>query len=343
MPTRALLPLLCTALLLALAPSAALAAYATGTNGRSLTHDAVLRVYNVYAPAGYDGLTPVPLVVDIHGLTSTKEQQQGLSGWQAKADAEGFLVAYPDGLDQSWNAGTCCAPSTTNGVDDVGFIRAMVLAIQAEGNVDASQIFVTGLSNGGAMTHRLACEAADVFVAAAPLAFPTPYSDFATECTPSATIPVLLSMGLTDVLVPYEDGFFGGAVESFEAWRSKNGCGAAAPEEHLYMGQSYCDVDLSCGSGTQVGLCSVYGTAFGPPLEDVSGHVLYINDDGIVFADVIWQFFQSGSLASFDTGPPPVPQVPAMGVGTSISLGLVLTVLGAGALCGLRGYGQPGE
>jgi hypothetical protein len=73
------------------------------------------------------------------------------------------------------------------------------------------------------------------------------------------------------------------------------------------MGLSYCDVDLSCGASTQVGLCSIRGIPFDPPLDDVSGHILYFNEDGIVMADVIWQFFQTGSLASFDTGPPPIP------------------------------------
>lgn len=316
-----------------LAPVAALAVYATGTNTRTLTHDSELRAYNVYVPASYDGLTPVPLVVDIHGLTSNKEQQQGISGWQGKANATGFLVAYPDGLGNSWNAGACCDPSSTNGVDDVGFIRAMVAAIQAEGNVDASQVFVTGLSNGGAMTHRLACEASDVFVAAAPLAFPTPYSgSFATQCNPTHTRPLLLSMGLTDVLVPYENGFFGGAVESFESWRAKNACGGAAPEEHVWMGESFCDVDLSCGAGTQVGLCSIRGSALAPPLDPFSGHILYFNDDLISLPDVIWEFFQSGSLASFDTGPPPVPAVPAAGLVARIALALAVAGSGAGWL-----------
>lgn len=329
-------PLLVGALIAGLVPAAALAAYVTGTNTRSLTHDAELRAYNVYVPASYDGLTPVPLVVDIHGLTSTKEQQQGFSGWQGKADATGFLVAYPDGLDNSWNAGTCCDPSAANGVDDVGFVRAMVTAIQAEGSIDAGRIFVTGLSNGGAMTHRLACEAADVFAAAAPLSFPTPYTDFATQCAPSQTRPLLLSMGLTDVLVPYENGFFGGAVESFEAWRAKSSCGGAAPEEHVYMGESYCDVDTSCGSGTEIGLCSIRGSAFPPPLDPFSGHILYLNDDSINMADVIWEFFQSGSLASFDTGPPPVPTVPAAGPAARLVLACLVAASGALALARRR-------
>jgi len=311
-------------LLLLFLPAPALAAYTPGNNARSLTHDGELRVYNVYAPPSYDGLEAVPLVVDLHGLSSNKEQEQGLSGWDAKADQRGFLVAYPDGLDNSWNAGVCCGMSAANDVDDVGFIRAMVTAIAAEGNADADRIYATGLSNGGAMTHRLACEAADVFAAAAPLAFPTPYADFASECTPSREIPLLLFMGLTDVLVPYENGAFGGAVESFEAWRAKTGCGGAAPEEHVEIGGSYCDVDTSCAGGTQVGLCSIRGTAFPPPLDIFSGHILYINDDQIEIPNLIWKFFGQGSL-----GPGPVP---ALRPGAWLLLAAGLAGAGAVAL-----------
>lgn len=320
---RGALVLLAGLLLAGLAPSSALAVFAPGNNQRTLTHDSELRAYNVYAPPGYPGASPVPLVVDIHGLSSNKEQQQGISGWQAKADEQGLLVAYPDGLGNSWNAGVCCGSAVTNNEDDVGFIRAMVTAIEAEASVDASRIYVTGLSNGGAMTHRLACEAADVFAAAAPLAFPTPYTDFANQCQPSRPIPLLLSMGLTDVLIEYSGGFFGSALGSFDAWRTKNTCGAAPPpEEHVDFGGSYCDVDLSCTDDVQVGLCSIRGTAFAPPLDQFSGHILYINDDGVILADVIWQFFTEGSVAP--------PTVPGLAPGALVALVGVLALAGGG-------------
>ena len=320
---------LCAALaLLGLVPAPALAAFAPGNNLRSLTHDTELRAYNVYAPPGYPGAAPVALVVDIHGFSSNKEQEQAISGWQAKADQIGILVAYPDGLANSWNAGVCCGTAAANDEDDVGFIRAMVAAIQAEADVDADRIYVTGLSNGGAMTHRLACEAADLFAAAAPLAFPTPYVDFDTECLPSRRIPVLMFMGLTDVLIPYSGGAFGGAGESFHAWRAKNGCSVfPPPEEHIDIGGSYCDVDLSCADDAEVGLCSIRGTAFDPPLDPFSGHILYINDDAVVIADRVWKFFRDGQLAPL---PLPVPSA-----GPTALLGLAVAVAALGAL-GLR-------
>lgn len=319
-PRRLSTLLLLTAVMLFGSSAPSHAVYATGDNERTLTHDTILREYNVYAPASYDGASAVPLIVDLHGASSNKAQQQAISGWAGEADVEGFLVAYPQGIGDTWNAGVCCGGNTN---DDVGFIRAMVDAIELEGNVDATRVYVTGLSNGGAMTQRLACEAADVFAAAAPLAFPTPYADFATQCTPSTEIPVLLTMGLTDTVVPYSGGFFGGAVPSFEAWRAKFACGAGTPENRFEQGTAYCDIDTSCAGGVEVGLCSLTGITFAPPLNVFDGHVLYLNTDGLNMADKIWEFFETGMLAG--GAPPPVP---ATGPVAALSLALGLVGLG---------------
>ncbi len=224
--------------------SPAIAALPIGlTVDLTLTHDAQLRTYDVLVPSSA-GAVPRPLVVDLHGSGSSSGEQRFISFWGGLAEREAFLVAWPNGLDNSWNGGTCCGTAVVNNVDDVGFIRAMVAAIQAEANVDPGRIYVTGLSNGGAMSHRLACEAADLFAAAVPMAFPTPYLDFANECQPSESIPVLLFMGFTDILVPYA-----GAAPSFAGWRDKNGCdsGGIPAEVTETYGGSDCEIDTSCG------------------------------------------------------------------------------------------------
>jgi len=186
----------------ALPAARAVGVLAPGLNARTLTFDSQTRAYDIYVPASYSGGVAVPLVVDMHGFGSNKDQQRLLSGFQQRSDLEGFLVAYPQGLFNSWNAGTCCGQAAAQNIDDVGFLRAMVDAIAAEANVDPRRIYATGLSNGGAMTQRLACDAADVFAAAAPMAFPIPFNPLST-CQPSRPIAVLMFMGLTDQLVPY--------------------------------------------------------------------------------------------------------------------------------------------
>src|SRR5690348_8958949 len=100
MPVRPSLPLALCLLLTA----AANAAYVPGDNSRSLESGGIARTYRVHVPPGYDRASPVPLVVDIHGLGSNASQQEGISGMKAMSDAHGFLVAYPQGLNDTFNA-----------------------------------------------------------------------------------------------------------------------------------------------------------------------------------------------------------------------------------------------
>src|SRR5262245_17262644 len=225
------------ALCLAVLAGAAQGAFVAGNNDREMGFGGLTRKFRVHLPPGYDGSTAVPLVVDIHGFGSNALQQQGISGMQRVADANGFLVVYPDGYRNAWNAHLCCGNSE---VDDVGFIRAVVAAVAAEANVDPSRIYVTGLSNGGAMSQRLACDAADLFAAAVPMAFPL--ADLpASGCQPSRSMPVLTVMGLTDELVLYENGGFGSAADTFAYWQDVNACPAGGPDVRDERGLSRCE------------------------------------------------------------------------------------------------------
>lgn len=213
------------------------------TEGLTLTHDSVVRTYDVMRPKGIGGATSAPLVVDLHGFGSDSLEQRVISGFSGLSALEGFVVAWPNGIDSSWNGITCCGTGVSANVDDVGFIRAMVADIVLEVNIDVRRIYVTGLSNGGAMSHRLACEAADLFAAAAPMAYPIPYPDFSAQCNPSRLIPVLTFMGLTDTVVSYA-----GAAPTLVGWRDKDGCdsGGAVVEINEIYGGSDCAIDTSC-------------------------------------------------------------------------------------------------
>ena len=243
-----------------------------GDHTRSLVVGGLTRTYLVHVPPSYTGATAVPLVVDLHGWTATAEIQRSISGFLALSDARGFVVTWPQGVGNAWNGGVCCTSTPT----DVEFIRALVENLQIEANIDAARVYATGLSNGGAMAHRLACEAADLFAAAAPLAFPISL-DPPSSCVPSRPIPVLTFMGLTDALIPYNGGTWPSAAATFEHWRSTNGCGTGTPEIHTAQGQSYCDYDTSCADGLRVGLCSITAQAF--PGQFYDGHILYLNPD----------------------------------------------------------------
>ena len=134
-----------------------------GDHRRTLMFGGNARIYDIHVPPGYDGRTPVPLVLDFHGFPSSPPDQAGLSGWRALADSENFIVAYPLGLfgqaeaaevdtahGPSFNGGpVCCGWAALRKTDDVGYARAIVAAVSAEANVDRTRIYATGWSNGG--------------------------------------------------------------------------------------------------------------------------------------------------------------------------------------------------
>jgi polyhydroxybutyrate depolymerase len=248
-----------------------------GDHTATLTHAGRERQYLVHVPASYVGATPVPLVLDLHGLTSSARQQASLSGWREKADQVGFIVAHPDGLDGSWNGGDlCCGSSLDAQVDDEGFMRALVQRLSSEACIDPKRVYATGLSNGGAMAHLLACRAADVFAATAPVSM----GNGTEPCTPTRPISVIMTRGTQDRLVAYDGGFFPSAAQDFEAWRDRNACaGAPEPSEPL------CETHTRCAGDVEVTSCSLD-----------AGHVLYANSQNFSVPDVVWAAFARHTL-----------------------------------------------
>lgn len=242
----------------------------------------------VHVPQAYDGSRALPLLLDLHALGSRPERQISLSGFRELAEDAGFMVAYPAGRFGSWNAGDlCCGRARALGVDDVGFLRAVLARIAGELRVDRRRVYATGLSNGAAMVQRLACDAADVFAAVAAVAFPLPFRD-PSRCRPSRPIAVLSFRGRTDRVVPYNGGAgLLGAEQDFAHWRDLDGCGTEAlPEPD---GSAGCRLDRSCRAAVEVGLCSVRAVDRG------RGHVLYLNDE-LVISERAWRFLSRFTL-----------------------------------------------
>lgn len=254
---------------------------AMGNSTAMLMHDGRAREYMVHVPSSYTGNTPVPFVIDIHGLTSSDSAQAGLSGWRAKSDEVGFLVVHPQGLSNSWNGGDlCCGTAQSTGVDDEGFMRAIVTKIGEQACIDRKRVYATGLSNGGAMSHLLACNAADMFAATAPVSM----GNGTRPCNPSRPISVIMYRGTTDTLVGYNGGLFPSAMADFDQWKMLNGCTGTPTKIH-----GVCDhyAPSQCEAGVEVTLCTLN-----------AGHVLYSNavTANVAVPDVVWEAFERQRL-----------------------------------------------
>ena len=144
-----------------------------GTASKTLEFGGRTRNYLVHPPKGYDGKSSLPLVLVLHGAIQGATNVERMSGMSAKADKENFLAVYPNGtsgsgLAPTWNAGACCGYAQMNKVDDVGFLRALIDRLEHDYPIDPKRVFATGISNGGMMSYRLACEMADRIAAVAP-------------------------------------------------------------------------------------------------------------------------------------------------------------------------------
>lgn len=172
-----------------------------GQSTHELRHDGVTRTYRLYVP-GTLRRGPAPVVVVLHGGFGTGARAARQGDWDRAAERHGFVEVAPDGLNRSWNAGGCCGPAMRNGVDDVGFVLAVLDDVARSLRIDADRVFASGISNGGMMAYRLGCEASDRFAAIAPVAA----TAIVEPCDPDVPVSLLHIHGLADGNVPFEGG-----------------------------------------------------------------------------------------------------------------------------------------
>lgn len=236
-----------------------------GDRTLSLASGGYARTSLLHVPSSYDPARGMPLVVSFHGFGSDATQQTLLTNMSAAADARGFVVAYPQGIGNGWNAGDCCTQLQPAGIDDVGFVRALVARIASEYCIDPKRIYATGMSNGGFMSHRLACEMADVFAAVAPVAGVLGISP--ATCNPPRVVPIMDFHGTSDGVVPYDGGMtspdpfthgFKSVQQTINFWRNKDGC-LDAPVTTYASGDATCVKWSGCRGGGDITLCTIDG------------------------------------------------------------------------------------
>jgi polyhydroxybutyrate depolymerase len=193
------------------------------------------RTYRLHVPAGLQ--KPAPLIIALHGGGGSGKVMERATGLSALADSRGFVVVYPDALEGHWNDGRNARTidEQVDDVDDVGFVVTLVGELVSQGLVDPYRVFVTGISNGAILSHRLACEHSELFAAAAPVvgAMAAPVLE---RCRPASPMSWLIINGTEDKFIKYEGGTVyndddrRGRTASVDAtvakWRAANACDA---------------------------------------------------------------------------------------------------------------------
>lgn len=205
---------------------------------RTLSHGGRTRTYHVRTPTGWTAERRWPLVLALHGgggKGSTFDAWTTAGALGREADRRGIVVVYPQGVERAWRDGRKDhLRGKTTGIDDVGFISALIDVLVQSTAVDPRRVYATGISNGGFMSYRLACDLPHKLAAVAPVTANLPLA--LQERTPAQPISLMVVNGTADPLVPYGGGEvrllrFGrgrGRILSTDAtlrwWAGRNGC-----------------------------------------------------------------------------------------------------------------------
>jgi polyhydroxybutyrate depolymerase len=225
----------------------------------SIRVNGVNREYILYIPPGHNGQVPAPLVLNFHGYGSNAVQQQIYANMNIVADTADFIVVYAEGLNSAWNTfGFQTTP------DDVAFTTAIIEDVNERVRVDASRVYACGMSNGGYMSHLLACQLEDRIAAIVSVTGILAPGVMAT-CNPSRPVPVLQIHGTNDATVPYNGGIGIGSVDStMQFWLAKNNCPTVATVIDTLPNNNNTDNSypiryrtLNCDSSTEVTLIKI--------------------------------------------------------------------------------------
>jgi polyhydroxybutyrate depolymerase len=214
------------------------------------------RNYYVLRPTSRKGR--LPLVMALHGYTQSAQGLETKTKLDSDAVEAGFILVYPEGINRSWNAGNCCGDAQSQNLDDVAFIKQVIDRLVNTGQVDPMGVFATGISNGGEMDYRLACELSDRVVAIASVA-----GDHGVAvCNPTRPVSVLEIHGTADTVVPIEGTYLGSrsvapALSTMKRWAQIDGCtvGPTVTESGIIKTTSW----SGCRDGTAVKLAAVNG------------------------------------------------------------------------------------
>ena len=264
-----------------------------------LAVDGVDRTYLLYVPSTYHAGHPTPLVLVFHGAGASPRRMARHTRFSALAEHEGFLVAYPSGIDRRWNDGRGYGVPH----DDVAFIRTLLDTLSRRLAIDPKRIFATGISNGAMFTYRLACDLPGVFAAIAPVAGAMPDA-LLPACAHGTSVALAAFQGTADPLVPYDGGGVAkrrgqvlSATRSVELWAEAAECvGAPAtslePDRAPSDGMRVRRTEYSgCKEGRDVELYTIEGGGHTWPGGPAAGPAVGRVTRDLDATTTIWSFF----------------------------------------------------
>ena len=275
---------------------------------QSFDYDGETRGYQLFVPPAYDGGNRLPLLLVLHGRGGSGERMRQLTGFDLRAAKHHFFVVYPDSPQRYWNY-LHRIPGALEGADDIAFLQRLIDEIRGNYAIDRQRLYVAGISNGGFMAQRLACERNSEFAAFASVAA-TGYGAMPATCGAHGPVDALYLHGTHDSLVPWQGRQVVAAdgesqqvtmsiTDSMKFWSDLNRCDPQVEVRDLpSSGRSpktrvRVYTSASCAYGAQVKLYGIVGGGHNWPGTEalippkIAGA---INFD-FHASDAIWSFF----------------------------------------------------
>lgn len=263
----------------------------------SIPFEGYERTYLVHLPTSYTGATDLPLIIAMHGGAGNAYNMENISQLSVKADTENFIVVYPEGVKggffniSSWNAGWCCGYASSSNINDVGFIDSLLNTLVGQYAIDTNRVYATGMSNGGFMSYRLACELSDRIAAIAPVEC----SMTMTSCNPNRSVPIIHFHSYLDTNIPYDGGVGTGPSNHYNppldsimnVWATNNSC-SNLNDTIINNAQYTLTKWTDCDCETEI---HYYITQDGGHSWPGVGGSTFINA-----TDLMWSFFQQHAL-----------------------------------------------
>lgn len=276
------------------------------------------RYYALYVPPSYDPAEPMPLVVALHGRPGTAGGLAYLFDMNRVAAEQGFMVLYPSGTPvatgqpgREWNYTRGAPGYDYYEVDDVTYLKVLIDDLARDLNIDQERLYVTGFSNGGFMTQRLACSAGDTFAAFASVGA-TLFPFFVDFCEGQPPIPILIMHGTEDPSVPWDGLSVGGEQMSLSVpdtilfWALHDECAPDALDYEILPSMEavpstvvYHYTFAQCAADALVEFWVIEGGGHNLPgvPDRLEPEIARTVNTDIHAAEVIWDFFQNYTLS----------------------------------------------
>ncbi len=262
----------------------------------------IYRNYRLYVPALYNGSTARPLIFNLHGYTSNALQQQQYSNFKPIADTANFLMVFPNGTKDGsnqpfWNAGMSSAI-----VNDIAFLNALIDSLDLTYNINLNRVYSTGMSNGGFMSHTLACELSNRITAIASVTGSIFTTQYGGNCHPIRPVPVMQIHGTNDPTVPYAGSSTMMPIDTIvKYWVTKNNCNTTPTFSNVPNTSTTdgCTAEhykyLNGTSGSSVELYKIIGGTHTWPGFPFGGSGTNMDMNA---SKEIWRFFSKYSLST---------------------------------------------